>query len=109
MIFVLLGVLVLLIHLYLWKRLVRDTTRPGFLARASAAVAGVAAGGVVGGGMVSALGAPEVNRLSVPLRRLGPGLAGFRIAVVADIHLGPLLGRGHTERIVRMINEMAPD
>jgi predicted MPP superfamily phosphohydrolase len=28
---------------------------------------------------------------------------------VADIHLGPLVGRSHTERIVRMINETEPD
>ena len=34
---------------------------------------------------------------------------GFRIAVVSDIHLGPLAGRTHTERIVRMINEAEPD
>jgi predicted MPP superfamily phosphohydrolase len=80
-----------------------------FLARTLGAVAGVASAGVVGGGMVSALGPPEVNRLSIPLRRLNPGLAGFRIAVVADIHLGPLLGRGHTERVVRMVNESRPD
>jgi uncharacterized protein len=84
-------------------------TRRVFLARALGAAAGVGAAGVVGGGMVSALGAPEVNRLVVPLRRLDPGLAGFRIAVVADLHLGPLLGRGHTERVVRMINETEPD
>jgi hypothetical protein len=86
----------------------RDTRRV-FLSRALGAVAGVGAAGVVGGGMVSALGAPEVNRLAIPLRRLDPGLAGFRIAVVADLHLGPLLGRGHTERVVRMINETEPD
>ena len=41
--------------------------------------------------------------------RLDPAFDGFRIAVVSDIHLGPLLGRAHTERIVRMINETEPD
>jgi predicted MPP superfamily phosphohydrolase len=85
------------------------STRRVFLARACAVTAGVASAGVVGGGMVSALGPPEVTRLAVPLRRLPAGLAGFRIAVVADLHLGPLLGRGHTERIVRMVNETEPD
>ena len=34
---------------------------------------------------------------------------GFRIAVVSDIHLGPLRGRAHTERIVSMINATEPD
>ena len=43
------------------------------------------------------------------LRRLDPAFRGFRIAVVSDIHLGPLAGRAHTERIVETINEAAPD
>jgi uncharacterized protein len=45
----------------------------------------------------------------VNLRRLDPAFHGFRIAVVSDIHLGPLAGRSHTERIVQMINETEPD
>ncbi|MFL6144145.1 MAG: metallophosphoesterase [Labedaea sp.] len=85
------------------------TSRRLFLARASAVVAGVGSAGVVSAGLVSALGPPDLIRLSVPLRRLDPGLAGFRIAVVSDIHVGALLGRKHTERIVAMINETEPD
>jgi predicted MPP superfamily phosphohydrolase len=79
------------------------------LARGAGLVAGMAATGLVGAGMVSALGPPELRRVTVPLRRLDPGLAGFRIALVSDIHLGPLLGRWHTERLVGMINEAQPD
>jgi uncharacterized protein len=45
----------------------------------------------------------------VRLRRLDPAFDGFRMAVVSDVHLGPLSGRRHTERIVRMINEQEPD
>ncbi|CRK60346.1 FIG00761799: membrane protein [Alloactinosynnema sp. L-07] len=86
-----------------------DESRRLFLARGAAVVAGVAAPTVVGAGMVSALSAPEVKRLTVPIRRLDPAFAGFRIAVVSDIHLGPILGRAHTERLVRMINETEPD
>jgi predicted MPP superfamily phosphohydrolase len=69
----------------------------------------VAATALVGYGMTSALGAPRVVPVRVALRRLGAGLDGLRIAVVADIHLGPTLGRRHTERIVRLINEQEPD
>jgi hypothetical protein len=36
-------------------------------------------------------------------------MSGLRIAVVSDIHVGPLLGREHTARIVRMINAAEPD
>ena len=54
-------------------------------------------------------GPPDLLTLSVRLRRLDPAFRGFRIAVVSDIHLGPLAGRAHTERIVETINEAAPD
>jgi predicted MPP superfamily phosphohydrolase len=80
-----------------------------FLARASAAAAGVTALGVTGVGAHTALSAPRMLTVPVSLRRLGPELSGYRIAVVSDIHLGTLLGRSHTERIVRMINEAQPD
>lgn len=80
-----------------------------FLARASAAAAGAASVGLVGVGAATALGPPDVLRVPVRLRNLDPAFTGFRIAVVSDIHLGPLSGRAHTERIVEMINETTPD
>lgn len=80
-----------------------------FLARASAVAAGAASVSVVGFGAASALGPPNVLRVPVRLRQLDAAFSGFRIAVVSDIHLGPLSGRAHTERIVRMINETEPD
>ena len=86
-----------------------DQGRRLFLARGFGLVAGAAATSVVGFGMANALGPPDLLRVPVTLRRLDPTLAGFRIAVVSDIHLSSLLGRSHTERIVRMINESSPD
>ncbi|MGW5050984.1 metallophosphoesterase [Actinokineospora sp. NPDC004072] len=86
-----------------------DEGRRLFLARSAAVVAGVAATGITATGVVTALGAPQLRRVAVPIQRLDPAFAGFRIAVVSDIHLGPLLGRGHTERLVRMINEAEVD
>ena len=88
---------------------VPSVDRRMFLARAGAVAAGAAAVGLVGTGAASALGPPNLLRVPVRLRRLDPAFDGFRIAVVSDIHLGPLLGRAHTERIVRMINETEPD
>nr|WP_042196136.1 metallophosphoesterase [Kibdelosporangium sp. MJ126-NF4]CEL22427.1 FIG00761799: membrane protein [Kibdelosporangium sp. MJ126-NF4]CTQ89282.1 FIG00761799: membrane protein [Kibdelosporangium sp. MJ126-NF4] len=84
-------------------------SRRVFIARSFAVASGVTAGGIVGYGATTALGPPEITTVPVPIRRLDPSLNGFRIAVVSDIHLGPLRGRGHTERIVRMINEQQPD
>jgi predicted MPP superfamily phosphohydrolase len=86
-----------------------EVNRRLFLARAGAAAAGAASVGLVGFGAATALGPPDVLTVPVRLRRLDPAFGGFRIAVVSDIHLGPLAGRAHTERIVRMINEAEPD
>ncbi|GAA3473081.1 metallophosphoesterase [Nonomuraea roseola] len=80
-----------------------------FLGRATAAVAGVGALATVGYGISTALGAPVVEPVRIALPRLDPRLSGLRFAVVSDIHLGPLTGLRHTERIVRMINELDAD
>ncbi|WP_342713706.1 metallophosphoesterase [Lentzea fradiae] len=88
---------------------VPDPSRRLFIARSVAIGTGIAAGGVVGYGMTQALGDPKLLSVPVTLDKLQPSLSGFRIAVVSDIHLGPLLGRSHTERIVRMINEQEAD
>ena len=80
-----------------------------FLARATAVAAGAASVGLVGVGASNALGPPDLLQIPVRLRKLERAFDGFRIAVVSDIHLGPLMGRAYTERIVAMINETAPD
>ncbi|MGW4210020.1 metallophosphoesterase [Lentzea sp. NPDC004789] len=88
---------------------VPDPSRRLFISRSVAIGSGIAAGSVVGYGMTQALGAPQLLTVPVTLDKLQKSLSGFRIAVVSDIHLGPLLGRSHTERIVRMINEQEAD
>lgn len=85
------------------------TNRRVFIARSLALASGLGTAATVGYGAIEALGAPEVTTVPVTLGRLDPSLSGFRIAVVSDIHLGPLLGRSHTERVVRLINEQRPD
>ncbi len=80
-----------------------------FIARASAVAAGAASVSLVGVGAATALGPPDLLAVPVRLRRLDAALGGFRIAVVSDIHLGPLAGRAHTERIVDTINAAEPD
>ncbi|WP_327088749.1 metallophosphoesterase [Nonomuraea sp. NBC_01738] len=80
-----------------------------FIGRATALTAGVAAIGTVGYGMRTALGPPVIEPVKVLLPGLDSRLSGLRFAVVSDIHLGPLTGLNHTQRIVRMINELRPD
>ncbi|NUW43650.1 metallophosphoesterase [Nonomuraea rhodomycinica] len=86
-----------------------EMSRRLFLGRATAAVAGVSAIGTVGYGVRTALGDPVIEPVKVTLPHLDQRLSGLRFAVVSDIHLGPLTGRAHTERIVRMINSLRPD
>ncbi|MGW9177230.1 metallophosphoesterase [Streptomyces decoyicus] len=80
-----------------------------FLARAVAAGASLAATAAVGYGTATTLRGPTVKRVTVPLAKLPRAAHGFRIAVVSDIHLGPILGRAHTRRVVETINRTAPD
>ncbi|MDI3385618.1 metallophosphoesterase [Streptomyces sp. B-S-A8] len=80
-----------------------------FVSRIVAGAAVTAALGTVGYGANNALRAPAVKRVTVPLAKLPRAAHGFRIAVVSDIHLGPILGRAHTQRIVDTINATQPD
>ncbi|WP_063734911.1 metallophosphoesterase [Streptomyces sp. RTd22] len=80
-----------------------------FVARAVATGATAAAAGTVGYGAYTVLRGPRVKRVTVPLAKLPRRAHGFRIAVVSDIHLGPVLGRSHTQRVVDTINRTNPD
>lgn len=92
-----------------WAR-AQDTEAPAgvsrrvALARGSAAVSGLTAAGLVGYGTTVALGPPRLTRVPITLRRLDTRAAGCRIALISDLHLGPILGRTFTQRIVDMIN-----
>ncbi|MCX0245616.1 metallophosphoesterase [Streptomyces drozdowiczii] len=80
-----------------------------FVARAVGGAAAVAGLGTVGYGTYGVLRGPRVKRVTVPLARLPRSAHGFRIAVVSDIHLGPILGRSHTQRVVDAVNRTQPD
>ncbi len=88
---------------------VPDPDRRLLLARGAAIVAGLAAASVAGYGVRTALGPPSLRRVAVPLSKLDRSADGYRIALVSDIHIGPMLGRAHTERIVTMVNELGAD
>ncbi|PWR14120.1 hypothetical protein DKT69_17885 [Micromonospora sicca] len=86
-----------------------DPARRLLLARGAAIFAGLTAAGITGYGVRTATGPPGLDRVRIPLAKLPPGMDGLRIATVSDIHLGPLRGRAHTERIVEMINRLDAD
>ncbi|MFF3453078.1 metallophosphoesterase [Streptomyces sp. NPDC002730] len=84
-------------------------SRRMFVSRVVGGGAAAVALGTVGYGTYGVLRGPRVKRVTVPLVRLPRAAHGFRIAVVSDIHLGPILGRAHTRRIVDTINATSPD
>ncbi len=79
------------------------------LARGAAIFAGLTAAGITGYGVKTALGGPRINRVQVPLTKLPRAMDGTRLAVVSDIHLGPLTGTRHAGRIVEVINSVNAD
>lgn len=79
------------------------------LARGMAIFAGLTAAGITGYGMKTALGPPRLDRVTMPLAKLPRAMDGTRLAVVSDIHLGPLTGTRHVGRIVDLINSVQAD
>ncbi|MFF0781181.1 metallophosphoesterase [Streptomyces sp. NPDC003720] len=80
-----------------------------FVSRVVGGAAAAAAVATVGQGTYGVLRGPRVKRVTVPLARLPRAAHGFRIAVVSDIHLGPVLGRGFAQRVVDTVNATQPD
>ncbi|MGP3754533.1 metallophosphoesterase [Streptomyces sp. IBSNAI001] len=88
---------------------VADPSRRLFVARAVGGAAALAGLGTVGLGTYGVLRGPRTKRITVRLAGLPRSAHGFRIAVVSDIHLGPILGRAHTRRVVDAINATNSD
>ncbi|WP_172385189.1 metallophosphoesterase [Streptomyces sp. MNP-20] len=86
-----------------------DLPRRVFVARTVAAGAATVAAATVGYGTYSVLRGPRVKRVTVPLAKLPRAAHGFRIAVVSDIHLGPVLGAGFARRVVDTVNSTQAD
>ncbi|MER5475375.1 metallophosphoesterase [Streptomyces sp. NPDC002734] len=87
----------------------RTLSRRLFVARTVGSVAAVAGLGTVGAGTYGVLNGPGVKRVTVPLARLPRAAHGFRIAVVSDVHLSPVLGRSFAQRVVDIVNSTQPD
>lgn len=80
-----------------------------FVSRVVGGAAAAAALGTVGYGTYGVLRGPKVKRVTVPLAKLPRSAHGFRIAVVSDVHLGPVLGPGFCQKVVDTINSTQPD
>lgn len=87
-----------------------DPDRRRFLALLSGGLAFLGGFGLSAAGIWNATAAAlEVKRVRVPLSKLPVGLQGYRIAQITDLHVGPLLGRGFVQEVVRKVNALQPD
>lgn len=86
-----------------------DPERRTLLARVLGALAGGTAGLLGGYGVAKALGSLHVRRVDVTLGKLPEALNGFSIIQLTDVHLGPMIGRSFTEKVVAMANAETPD
>lgn len=91
------------------EKAIASPSRRLFVSRIVGGTAAAVAAGTVGYGTYGVLRGPKVKRVTVPLAKLPRAAHGFRIAVVSDIHLGPILGRDFTRRVVDTVNATQPD
>ncbi|QKW08759.1 metallophosphoesterase [Streptomyces sp. NA04227] len=91
------------------SRSVASPSRRLFVSRVVGGAAVAAAATTVGIGTYGVLRGPKVKRVTIPLAKLPRSAHRFRIAVVSDVHLGPILGRGFSRRVVDTINSTQPD
>jgi predicted MPP superfamily phosphohydrolase len=84
-------------------------SRRMFVSRVVGGAAAAAALGTVGYGTWDTVNGPSIKRVTVPLAKLPRSAHGFRIAVVSDVHLSAVLGRGFAQRVTDTINSTQPD
>jgi predicted MPP superfamily phosphohydrolase len=86
-----------------------DPDRRLFLARAVGGIASVAALSGTGLALASALSRVQVREVTVRLSKWPRALDGFSIVQISDVHLGPTIGGGFLDYVVKRINSLAPD
>ncbi len=90
---------------HLWPTL---QVQPGFLT-ASAAAAVAFAAIATAWGYWNARQTAAHKLVEVPIAGLPPGLHGFRIAQITDIHVGPTIQRAYLQAIVERVNALDAD
>ncbi|HCC62294.1 MAG TPA: serine/threonine protein phosphatase [Pseudomonas sp.] len=79
------------------------------IGRGSALAVIVAVAAVTLFGVLNARRTARVVERSIALRDLPPGLEGFSIVQLSDIHVGPTIKQGYIDAIVRRVNGLSPD
>src|SRR6202008_351671 len=80
-----------------------------FVARAVTSSALLATGAVGAFGIRSAMWEIVTPEVPVVLPRLPRALDGYTIALVTDVHIGPMLGGRYLRQLVEYTNRLKPD
>jgi predicted MPP superfamily phosphohydrolase len=86
-----------------------DPGRRRFLARSLASSASVLVLGTSAFAIKKCIDPPTVNTFSIKLTGFPPGLKGFSLVQISDIHIGAMSMRAELEEIVAIVNELQPD
>ncbi|MGN5637394.1 metallophosphoesterase [Streptomyces sp. AC154] len=78
-------------------------------ARAVSVAVAVVSAGLLAWGHYEAMRVPRVKRLDVRVPRLGGGLDGTRVVVLADTHYGPIDRAGWSARVTEAVNALDAD
>ncbi|XP_078400285.1 transmembrane protein with metallophosphoesterase domain [Cetorhinus maximus] len=60
-------------------------------------------------GLHNASQPPLIKQVEIPVHKLPQSFHNLRMVLLADIHLGPTVGRTKLEMVVKMVNELNPD
>jgi hypothetical protein len=86
-----------------------DAERRQWIARAMAATVGTVGAITSFFAARTALRAWTVRTVRVPIAGLPAALQGMTLVQLTDIHVGPTIGRGFIEALVREVNALSPD
>src|SRR5579862_6272837 len=79
------------------------------LASATAVLVVGLSGFATGIGFANARRRARIKCVEIPLRNLPPGLNGFSIAQISDIHVGRTIKRGYVDAVVDAVNALDAD
>jgi predicted MPP superfamily phosphohydrolase len=86
-----------------------DPARRLFLARLFGGAVGLGGLAMAGWGLYAVSRPVAIKRVDVALSNLPPAFAGFRIAQLTDIHVGPTIGKDFIDQLVASTNALQPD
>ncbi|TDJ08025.1 MAG: metallophosphoesterase [Deltaproteobacteria bacterium] len=66
-------------------------------------------GGISALGVREALKGPQIYNNTIVVDNLHPGLDGFKIAQISDLHVGPIILKPDVQEVVKKVNALNPD